>query len=686
MMDDMREAADLAGEDAAAPSLHQELLQLGQEPLRPLATAFAEAREALAKIAALPNPHYAKRAAILLRQLDVFEPSVTIVGQVKAGKTALTNALIGQPGLLPSDVNPWTSVVTNLHLNAKTAPEGTKAEFTFFDKEEWARLMTTGGRMGELAERAGAEDEVARVNAQIQAMHKQSMTRLGDQFELLLGKTHRYPRAETALIERYVCLGEIGGDGQLLETGPGRFADITKSAELFLDRPEYPGALCLRDTPGVNDTFMVREQITLRALRGSDICLVVLSAPQALNTSDMALVRLISNFEKRQILLFVNRIDELAKPSEQVPEIRDSIRATLKARGAAADCEILFGSARWAEAALTGAINDLPEDSQAALFDWAETLAAGAPEDPQAFLWALSGLPDLYRAMNARVLEGPGRRLLENVRARVANLTAELAAEQEARRLRPGKAGLALPAETLRAEFDALAGQAQLALSSKKAALGEELTGRLAKLQQSFTQRALESLIAYLEKDGQGPWTYDATGLRVLLRSAYFQFAAHARKEMGGIFAELTEGLSALYARALGQGAEAAPVLSAPPLPQVPAPVVVGQTLALDMSQSWWRRWWGRRRGAEAIAADYESLLAAEVGAVTGELQSGQVNAFFAASEELLAAFVNEQREALDNLCNPAAAEAASAENEKTSAETQAALGAVLNALETVAA
>jgi hypothetical protein len=210
------------------------------------------------------------------------------------------------------------------------------------------------------------------------------------------------------------------------------------------------------------------------------------------------------------------------------------------------------------------------------------------------------------------------------------------------------------------------------------------LSARLGKLQQSFTQRALGALVTYLESQGQGPWSYDATGLRVLLRSAYFQFAAHARKELGQVTADLADGLSALYARALGQ--DEMPALNAPPLPQVPPPVVVGQTLALDMSQSWWRRWWGRRRGAEAIAADYAALLAAEVEAVTGELQSGQIATFFAAADAALNSFLTEQSEALDHLCNPAALEAASADTDKAEAETQAALGAVLSALETVAA
>ena len=49
--------------------------------------------------------------------------------------------------LLPSDVTPWTSVVTSLHLRPKghaTAMQ-TSASFRFMTAEEWDRLLHKGG-------------------------------------------------------------------------------------------------------------------------------------------------------------------------------------------------------------------------------------------------------------------------------------------------------------------------------------------------------------------------------------------------------------------------------------------------------------------------------------------------------------------------------------------------------------
>lgn len=681
----MKDISDNADTSVQRPA-NAHLLAMGHDVLRPMADAFAEARTALGRLSAMSDPRYAKRAGLLMRQLDMFEPNVTLVGQVKAGKTALTNVLVGSIGLLPSDVNPWTSVVTGLHLNARTAPAGTRAEFSFFDKDEWSRLVASGGRLGELAERAGSSDEMERIQAQIEKMREQSKQRLGSSFELLLGKTHKYGYYDNALVERYVCMGDVDENGVPLDNRQGRFADITKSAELYIDMPEYPGSMCLRDTPGVNDTFMVREQITIRSLRGSEICLVVLSAHQALNTTDMALVRLISNFEKRQIILFVNRIDELPNPSTQIPEIRASIIETLRARNAPHDCEIVFGSAKWAEAALSGTLDRLSDETQASLFDWAQGNADVATDDPNAYVWVLSGLPALNRAINNRILEGSGKRLLENVRSRVANLTAEIAAERNARSVHAVEPGERIAPDEMKRALDALSRSSVAELSAATERLKLDLRQRLEKLQGSFLRRATDALIAHLERNGdQDAWTYDATGLRVLLRSAYFQFAAATRKEIAAVYGHAATEVETLYVKAVG--GELPDLRIAPPtVPQVPPPVVVGKTIALDLSGNWWKRWWQRRRGVEAMAADYAGLIQAEVAAIIDELERTQIAELFDGIGATLTDFLAEQREALVRLAEDGTGETDMTTFQAASRATEVALGDVLSALDRAAA
>jgi hypothetical protein len=196
--------------------------------------------------------------------------------------------------------------------------------------------------------RAGADKELETVRAQLDEMREpnpsQRLGRSGSRCSWASATSYGYVDPE--LVERYVCLGDEIDDAS--GTDQGRFADITRSADLYLGQPALPIPLCIRDTPGVNDTFMVREQITVNAIRASRLCVVVLSAHQALSTVDMALIRLISNIRARDVILFINRIDELPNPAENIPEIEASIRATLKAHNGPADADIVFGSAYWA--------------------------------------------------------------------------------------------------------------------------------------------------------------------------------------------------------------------------------------------------------------------------------------------------------------------------------------------------
>ncbi|WP_419739369.1 dynamin family protein [Ruegeria sp.] len=296
------------------------LLSVGNEALMPMTSAMTSLTSQIDQLTEVADARSSARLATLKTRMENFTASVTMVGQVKAGKSSIVNILAGRPALLPSDVNPWTSVVTTLNINTRP-PGDTKSKFTFFEQEEWDNLMVGGGRLGELANRAGADDEMDDIRRQIGEMKAKSEERLGKHFDLILGQSHQYDYFDEELIQRYVCLGDE--DDPDIDPKTGRFADVTKSAELYMDIPQYPIALKLCDTPGVNDTFMVREQITLRSLRGSEVCVVVLAASQALTTMDMALMRIIAQFENRQIVLFVNRIDELADPVNQVPEIRD---------------------------------------------------------------------------------------------------------------------------------------------------------------------------------------------------------------------------------------------------------------------------------------------------------------------------------------------------------------------------
>jgi hypothetical protein len=394
-------------------------LSAGQEPLAAFAADFGRLDASLESLGKVAGEAAARAVDQLRAELAAFEPSITILGQVKSGKTTLVNALAGWSDLLPSDVNPWTSVVTSLHLVPGLHRRDVGAKFQLVTGEDWDRLLTKGGRLGELAQRADAGGELEKIRQQIEAMREKSRQRLGKKFELMLGQVHEYGYFDRNLLERYICLGDDFLTDIPAEGGgkQGWFADITRSADLFLHCQTVPFQMCLRDTPGVNDTFLMREQVTINAVRDSRICVVVLSAHQALTSVDLGLLRLISNLRSRNVIIFVNRIDELVNPAAQAIEIEDSIRETLASHNGPSDAEIIFGSAFWANRALSQAINDIGPASAAALVDWADaTIEENELElAPPELVWRLSGLPALNRAISGHIVADLGAPLLRKV-------------------------------------------------------------------------------------------------------------------------------------------------------------------------------------------------------------------------------------------------------------------------------
>ncbi|MBF9030851.1 hypothetical protein HKCCE3408_10650 [Rhodobacterales bacterium HKCCE3408] len=590
----------------------------------------------------------------LRRQIRDFEPSITMIGQVKAGKTSLVNAMVGRPDLLPADINPWTSVVTSLHMEPGGRTGG-RAKFRFFSEEEWQHLVSRGGRIGELAERAGAEGELDKVRQQLEIMREKSRQRLGKKFELLLGQEHEYGYVDEELIERYVCLGDDFEADTEADQSRGRFADITKSADLYLAQGALPMRMCIRDTPGVNDTFMIREQITVNAIRQSRLCVVVLSAHQALSTVDMALIRLISNVRSRDVLIFVNRIDELSNPAEEIPEIESSIRATLKAQGGPEDAQIIFGSAFWASRALRGEYQSLGRASAEALLNLAEkAISDGLSETKvEDMVWRLSGMPVLCRAIADRVLAGEAAELEDRVLRSARNIAGRLSAEQATLARRMAGADVApVNREDVGREMAAIAERAQTALSTRLTDALKALDDRLEGSRKTFLGRATSSLVKHLESYGENEvWTYDPAGLRVLLRSGYQAFATKGAKAATEVFEQTAYEIRTLYLGAF-QPPDGTYDLAPPPVPRAAPPVALGQTIALDIRGGWWSRWWRKRRSYQAYAEEFAGLIDAEVTPILETLVKDHAEPYRTQLDRTLADFIAEQRDSLMAMAN----------------------------------
>lgn len=646
----MEEVAN--GDGLAIPPEQLPFMRLGLEKLDRFHDEVVDLEATLADVVKLGGQDAEKKASKLIKQLRAFEPSITMIGQIKSGKTSLVNAMVGRPDLLPADVNPWTSVVTSLHLNAPLPDDAPTATFQFFSQGEWDHLVENGGRIGELSERAGADEELEKVRQQIAEMREKTRQRLGRKFELLLGQKHSYAELSDELVQRYVCMGDDFEDLEE-EDQQGRFADITKSADLYLNADSIPMSICLRDTPGVNDTFMMREQITINALRDSRICVVVLSAHQALSSMDMGLIRLISNVKAREVVIFVNRIDELSDPGAQVPEIRDSILQTLADNNGPENPEVIFGSAYWANMALSEDLDDIVADSAEAMFNWAEAAlsAETASMETKELVWHLSGIPELYRALSERISEGPGAEILSASRKRALNLVGGVRASNAVVSMRlDGDTVEVMSSDKLSAHLDQLETASMKALDERLDIAFSQFGSRVDQSHKRFLDRALESLLQHLETNGEEEiWQYSPDGLRMLLRTSYQVMRRNVTASCQDVYAAVAGDLADTYRSAFGVDVENF-TITPPAPPEIPAPVSLGQTIALDLQTSWWKGWWKRRKGYRAFASGFYDLIEAETAPIVDELKIRQADDIRARAQSELREFHAEQRAILEDI------------------------------------
>ena len=156
--------------------------------------------------------------------------------------------------------------------------------------------------------------------------------------------------------------------------------------------------------------------------------------------------------------------------------------------------------------------------------------------------------------------------------------------------------------EALTAEIARVEKTAFDVLDSEVAALIADFELRLDRSHHRFLDRATESLIEHLETNGENAvWQYNPMGLRVLLRSNYLVFGKQITSLSKRIFDTTADDFTNVYKTVFSVSVDGFQI-EGPTPPNIPPPVALGQTIALDLNGSWWRRWWQRRRGYKVFA------------------------------------------------------------------------------------
>lgn len=577
-----------------------------------------------------------------LRYLDGLACRVAVIGQVKAGKSSFINALVGRPHLLPSDVNPWTTVVTNLHFY-HAVPPAESAVFTLFDNQEWSRIAESGGALRELTERLvpGFDPELLR--RQLHAMRLRAEQRLGANFAAILGQHHSYPSITRDLLCRYVSAG-----AEQPESGHGLYSDVTKTADLFFagDRVGFP--VTIVDTPGTNDPLLVRDEITRQSLASADIYVVVLTAQQPLAIGDIALLRLLRGLHKERIIIFINRIDGLRDITDGAPRLVAHVEERLRAEFPNTRFPIIVGSARWATAALTADPAEIAGVADPALRAYALSRGAGQiePNVPGrrpsaatlATLMNLSGLPRVTHAVGELMAAGNAAYAVRQLAGFFHELTRAGEATEHAQvrsleraigETRNGAENRQHELAAWKQELEQLAAvgqRLQSNLSIYEASLGSlvercssDVALLLGRCIDRYTQAQNAALTEAYRRNAAQVWSCDSAPLRDDLQHEFLRVYRYWESKLLQADELIRAQLRSVMPEATVPGGSI-PAPKTRPRLRHPDVSALGRVVALDLSSPWWIAWWRGRPSLDSRRSELERVIRAEFEPLIQEL------------------------------------------------------------------
>jgi hypothetical protein len=97
----------------------------------------------------------------------------------------------------------------------------------------------------------------------------------------VLGKQHSFEVVTPGLLERYIAAESPLDDDDTASAG--EFSIITKAAHIYSDLTSFLYPTVIIDTPGINDPYLIRDEITRQNLERGNIFVIVLTAHQPLS-------------------------------------------------------------------------------------------------------------------------------------------------------------------------------------------------------------------------------------------------------------------------------------------------------------------------------------------------------------------------------------------------------------------
>ncbi|MEM3291107.1 MAG: dynamin family protein [Candidatus Micrarchaeaceae archaeon] len=208
--------------------------------------------------------------------------TVSFCGQIKAGKSTLLNALLFKKEILPSDGAHHTAKLVKISYSDKPY-----FEVEFYNDEEWAKLKENYNK-NENTKKIFEED----VNAAVAA-----------------GVYQEEVSGQTQVVKDLSLLREYASK-------IGKYTSYVKMVNLY-----YPNNILkditFVDTPGINDTNIIREQITKDWIRQSNAVVYVIYANQAFDKQDHEFIeKYLSGIDRDYLIYAVNKVDLITEEGE----------------------------------------------------------------------------------------------------------------------------------------------------------------------------------------------------------------------------------------------------------------------------------------------------------------------------------------------------------------------------------
>lgn len=606
-------------------------------------------RKAGKELALLTDPQTGHFINDALASLNRQFCRVAFVGQMNSGKSSLINVLTQRPDFLPTDINPWTTVVTNLYFGAPDAPHA-GAVFQFFNWDEWRRFAEGSPRIRELTQRLMPDFDWNSFAEQVATIRNRAQDRLGDRFGALAGQSHQHDLVTKDLLEKYICAGSPFDDPSSA-SGAGEYSGITKVADLYFGLECFNFPTILVDTPGVNDPFLVRDEITRQNLELADIYVVVLTARQPLSRADLNLLRLLKGLNKERIIVFVNKVDELETMGEHAPEIVSRITDLMAKELRLTDVPIILGSALWAKAALSGNDNDVAR-RLASSESLAGSSAAATPDTSGRFwlddaserevnaetLLTRAGTPALAAALSdlmqsgqiPKVIGGVGGVLItiaKNATAiagahapMVSWLSARLAGSPSSMDDLGSLRGRAETIEKLENELGARIDRLETEIRGLSQDLSARLRTRLRALVTTFADRSGLELLESRKQAKNAPWRCNTLQLRCDLEAELSASLNLLQAHMSTLQENAARDLHGVLSRASG---DLGVTLICGPLPfrdLSPSMAPLGGMVAVDPDSPVWAEWWSQAIPADERATQLRAAIEAEFGGICEQL------------------------------------------------------------------